>query len=480
MEDQAIQTVLIVDDQAGMRTQLAMVLEDSYRVVLASSRKEALAKLEKEKIDVVISDLHMPPAESEITEGLAVLEGVRQHNPMLPVIVVTGDDDRKAACEVAQRSAFAPLYKPATPQELAVFEVELSILVRNAARRHELDTEILALRDQLRLLKEGESRVVGSSPALQRIKDQARTVAETSATILITGESGTGKEVLARYVHNVSPRADKPFIACNIAALPETLVESELFGHEKGAFTGASTRREGRFELADKGTLFLDEIGELTPAMQVKLLRVLQERQFERLGGKQMLTVDIRVIAATNRNLEEMVENGQFRADLYYRLNIVNLELPPLRSRQNDIPILAVHFAKKAAEKHGKIPPTLTRAFEEKLIHYRWPGNIRELENVIERAVVISGASQLDIDSLPAKILNQPEAAATAPGAVPHLIEETLPEDMTFDSAITDFKRNLVRLALRESGGSRSEAARRLNISRQYLHRLINELKIEG
>lgn len=475
MTEKLKQTVLIVDDQAMIRKQLASVLDDDYLIVQASSRKEALAAIEKWKIDVVICDLHMPPNEDDITEGLAVLEGVRKFNSQIPVIVVTGDDSRSAAMEVAKRSAYAPLPKPFTSEEI-------EIMVRNAARSHQLHNEIKSLQDELRRLKE-EGGIVGSSPALKRIIEQAKAVSETSATVLITGESGTGKEVMARYIHSIGPRSGGPFIACNIAALPETLVESELFGHEKGAFTGASSRREGRFELADKGTLFLDEIGELTPAMQVKLLRVLQERQFERLGGKELLTVDIRVIAATNRNLEDMVANEQFRADLYYRLNIVNLELPPLRGRQEDIPILADHFARKASSKHNKPMPSLSAALVNKLSGYRWPGNIRELENVMERAVVISTGPVLDVDSLSAKILNQPAEAVSTASANPmpqlQLIDGTLPPDLSFESAITDFKRELIRQALRECHNSKSEAAQRLRISRQYLHRLLNELHVK-
>jgi DNA-binding NtrC family response regulator len=475
MTEKLKQTVLIVDDQAMIRKQLASVLEDDYLILQASSRKEALAAIEKWNIDVVICDLHMPPNEDDITEGLAVLEGVRKFNSQIPVIVVTGDDSRSAAMEVAKRSAYAPLPKPFTSEEI-------EIMVRNAARSHQLHNEIKSLQDELRRFKEGEGGIVGSTPALKRIIDQARAVAETSATVLITGESGTGKEVMARHIHHISPRSGGPFIACNIAALPETLVESELFGHEKGAFTGASSRREGRFELADKGTLFLDEIGELTPAMQVKLLRVLQERQFERLGGKELLTVDIRIIAATNRNLEDMVTSGQFRADLYYRLNIVNLELPPLRGRQEDIPILARHFARKASLKHDKPIPSLSPEFENRLSGYRWPGNIRELENVMERAVVISTGPVLDVDSLSAKILNQPAEPVAPTPATPmpqlQLIDGTLPPDLSFESAITDFKRELIRQALRECHNSRSEAAQRLKISRQYLHRLLNELQV--
>lgn len=467
MTEKIKQTVLIVDDQDSIRRQLASLLEDDYTIIQASSRREALATIERKKVDVVICDLHMPPNEDDITEGLGVLEGVSKFNSLIPVIVVTGDDSRNAAMEVAKRSAYAPLSKPFTP-------TEIEIMVRNAAQRHELHDEIRALQEELRRLRQGEGGIVGSTPALRRILDQARAVAETSATVLITGESGTGKEVMARHIHNVSPRKDGPFIACNIAALPETLVESELFGHEKGSFTGANTRREGRFELANKGTLFLDEIGELAPAMQVKLLRVLQERQFERIGGKELLTVDIRVIAATNRNLEDMVDNGQFRADLYYRLNIVNLELPPLRGRQEDIPILARHFIRKMATKHDKTEPAMSPEFEQKIIDYNWPGNIRQLENIIERAVVISSGPVLGLDSLPDKIRGFEEAPP------PVVTRDCFPikPGVSFDEAITELKRYLIGQTLRDCHGSRTEAAGRLGISRQYLQKLLRELAI--
>jgi DNA-binding NtrC family response regulator len=476
MSDETKQTVLVIDDHEAVRKQLYWALEENYRVIEAASRPQALALLDAEPIDVVLCDLRLPPVESDITEGLAILESVRQLNPLLPVIVITGDEDRETALKVVQRGAYDLFYKP--------FNIdEVEIIVRRAAQHYLLEQDNLKLRSELSRggWQEG---IVGSSPVLRRIIDQARAVAETSATVLITGESGTGKEMLARFIHNISPRARAPFIACNIAALPESLVESELFGHEKGAFTGANTRRQGRFELADTGTLFLDEIGELTPAMQVKLLRVLQERQFERLGGKQLLTVDIRVIAATNRDLEQMVEANQFRADLYYRLNIVNLELPPLRERADDIPILATHFAIKAAAKHGKQTPTFTPALVNRLLAYRWPGNIRELENVIERAVVISQTPVLDQDVLPDKVLSQANTVQNTPSqsATPQLELENgmLPPDLSFETAIQNFKRQLVRQALRECNGSRSEAAHRLKISRQYLHRLINELNVEG
>ncbi len=475
MAEEPKQSVLVVDDHESVRKQLYWALEERYKVLEASSRVQALALINQEEVVVVLSDLRLPPAEHDITEGLAILESVRKINPILPVIVITGDEDRETALKVVQRGAYDLFYKPFNIEEV-------EIIVRRAVQHYRLEKDNLLLRNELRRTVGWQEGIVGSSPTLRRVIDQARAVAETTATVLITGESGTGKEMLARFIHKISSRARAPFIACNVAALPETLVESELFGHEKGAFTGAATRREGKFEVADTGTLFLDEIGELSPAVQVKLLRVLQERQFERLGGKQPLTVDIRIIAATNRNLEEMVEAGQFRADLYYRLNVINLELPPLRDRPDDIPILATHFAAKASAKHGKPSPTFTPVFLNRLSAYRWPGNIRELENVIERAVVISGASVLDDTLLPDKVVahaaqNTPQLLGTPQL---DLANEIPPPDLSFETAITNFKRQLVRQALRECNGSRSEAAHRLKISRQYLHRLINELNVIG
>ncbi|HQR31236.1 MAG TPA: sigma-54 dependent transcriptional regulator [Blastocatellia bacterium] len=477
MPDQAKQTILVVDDQESVRKQLYWALEDNYRVLEASSRVEALALVEKESVDVVLSDLRMPPALHDISEGLAILESVHKLNPLLPVIIITGDEDHETALQVVDHGAHNLFTKP--------FDVkEVEIVVRLAAQYYQLQKENLDLRNELRRGGDWQQGIVGSSPSLRRVIDQARAVAETSATVLITGESGTGKEMLAKFIHNISPRARAPFIACNIAALPETLVESELFGHEKGAFTGAAIRRQGRFEMADTGTMFLDEIGEMSPSMQVKLLRVLQEREFERLGGQQKIKVDIRVIAATNRNLEQMIEAGQFREDLYYRLNIVNLELPPLRERPEDIPILANHFGMKASAKHGKQPPSFSQSFQDRLVAYRWPGNIRELENVVERAVVISQSPVLDETLLPAKVLALENTVQNAPKqtAVPQLelVNGLLPPDLSFETAIQNFKRQLVAQALRECNASRSEAAHRLKISRQYLHRLINELKVEG
>jgi DNA-binding NtrC family response regulator len=494
MADLDKQTILVVDDHEAVRKQLYWALEENYRVLEAGARAEALAHLERENIDVVLCDLHLPPRVNEVTEGMAVLEAARQFNPPLPVIVLTGSRERAVAVQVTARGAYGFFQKDSFSLE------EVEIIVRQAAEKIKLEREKVTLEQENASLRqqvaEGWQEVVGSNAKLQAIFAQAREVASTSATVLITGESGTGKEVLARAIHRSSPRANKAFVACSIAALPENLVESELFGHEKGAFTGATTRRQGRFELANGGTLFLDEIGELSPSMQVKLLRVLQERQFERLGGKEQLNVDIRVVAATNRNLEDMVAKSEFRADLYYRLNVVSLELPPLRERADDITLLAAHFARKAAAKHGRQVPSFTSAMLDVLASYQWPGNIRELENVIESCVVISPATLLDVNVLPEKIrgkllaaqspvisdaenqASQDAAGVAAPDADLAMTSLFQQPEFSYENAIADFKRQLVRTALRECNGSRSEAAARLKIARQYLYRLINELQI--
>jgi transcriptional regulator with PAS, ATPase and Fis domain len=299
---------------------------------------------------------------------------------------------------------------------------------------------------------------------LHKILKQGRAVADTTATVLITGENGTGKEVLARAIHEESSRVSAPFIAVSCAALPESLIESELFGHEKGAFTGATQPRKGRFELADGGTLFLDEIGELTPSVQVKLLRVLQERCFERLGGTKTISVDIRLIAASNRDLEQEVDAGRFRRDLFYRLNVIPLTLPPLRERQEDIPILAAHFAAKAAGKHGRSKPELEPALIEALLDYDWPGNVRELENLIERLVVLTRDSRLGIEYLSEKMLRAASKAATA-------------DETTLEGAVAALRRRMVEKALQSENGNKVAAAKRLGISRSYLHRLISEFE---
>ncbi|HEV2863343.1 MAG TPA: sigma-54 dependent transcriptional regulator [Pyrinomonadaceae bacterium] len=461
-------TVLVVDDDRLLRRQLHWALVERHAVLEAETRAEAVDLLRRERVDVCICDLHLPPGLEGIEEGLAVVEAARSSQPSVPVVVITGSDKKQDALEAIRRGAYGFFQKPFD-------EEEVSHIVTQAARVRGLEAEVLRLRSELKMFR-GFGRFVGTSPALERILKQARSVADTNATVLISGENGTGKEVLARAIHEESTRGEGPFVAVSCAALPETLIESELFGHEKGAFTGANAARKGRFELADGGTLFLDEIGELTPAVQVKLLRVLQERTFERVGGTRTVEVDIRLVAASNRDLEQEVERGTFRQDLFFRLNVVPLRLPSLRDRREDVPVLAAHFAAKAAEKHGRPVPELEPALVEALSEYEWPGNVRELENLIERLVVLTREGPLGAEFLPEKMLKALPAAAEPGPAAP----AGAPDETTLEGATIALRRRMVITALQAEGGNRAAAAKRLAISRSYLHRLISELSISG
>ncbi|HEX8130574.1 MAG TPA: sigma-54 dependent transcriptional regulator [Pyrinomonadaceae bacterium] len=458
-------TVLIVDDDQVLRRQLFWALDSEHHVLEADSRAAAIAQLQTGRVQVVLCDLHLPPDLDGISEGLAVIEAARAARPSIPVIVITGSNSRQTALEAIRCGAYGFFEKPFN-------EAEVTHIVRQAARVRHLEEENLKLRASLEACR-GFGRLLGSSPALERIMKQARAVASTSATVLLAGENGTGKEMLARAVHEESPRSEGPFVAVSCAALPEELIESELFGHEKGAFTGATQARMGRFELADRGTLFLDEIGELTQAVQVKLLRVLQDRTFERLGGTKTLTVDIRLIAASNRDLELEVEEGRFRRDLFYRLNVVPLHLPALRERREDLPILAAHFAAKAAVKHGRPPAALDPALLEALQEYDWPGNVRELENLMERLVVLTTGSRLGTEFLPEKMLHIRRPPAASDNG--HDDDEA-----TLEGAMLALKRRLLINAMQAEGGNKAAAAKRLGISRSYFHRLIGELNISA
>jgi DNA-binding NtrC family response regulator len=453
-------TVLIVDDDRVLRRQLYWALEAEHEVLEAETRAEAAALLQSGRVDVVLCDLHLPPDLTGITEGLAVIEAAHTVRPSVPVVVITGSDKRQVALEAIRYGAYGFFEKPFSEEEVAH-------IVRQAARVRRLERENLALRAGQET-RRGFARVIGSAPALERVLTQARAVADTSATVLIAGENGTGKEVLARAIHEESVRAMQPFVAVSCAALPETLIESELFGHERGAFTNATQAKKGRFELAAGGTLFLDEIGELSAAVQVKLLRVLQERAFERLGSTKTITVDIRLIAASNRDLEQEVDAGRFRSDLFFRLNVVPLVLPPLRARRDDVPLLAAHFAAKAAEKHGRPVPEITPSLHDALQEYDWPGNVRELENAIERLVVLCPGPRLGTEFLPEKMQRAVPAGTSAAA-----------DDTTLEGAVTALRRRMVIQALQHEGGNKVAAAKRLGISRSYLHRLIVELEIK-
>jgi DNA-binding NtrC family response regulator len=463
MTEQAEQktTVLVVDDDRLLRRQLHWALVERHRVLEAETRVEAVDILRRERVDVVISDLHLPPDLDGIEEGLAVVEAARGERPAVPVVVITGSDNKQAALEAVRRGAYGFFEKPFD-------EEEVSHIVTQAARLRRLEVEVLRLRSELQLFS-GFGRFVGTSAALEKVLKQARAVADTNATVLITGENGTGKEVLARAIHEESTRHDGPFVAVSCAALPEQLIESELFGHVKGAFTDARNDRAGRFEVASSGTLFLDEIGELSPPVQVKLLRVIEQREIQRLGSNETTKVDIRLLTATNRDLDLEVAEKRFREDLFYRLNVVPLRLPALRDRREDIPLLATHFASKAAEKHNRPVPELDPALVEALQEYEWPGNVRELENMIERLVVLTKEARLGVEFLPEKMLHvRPEADASA----------SAEDETTLEGATIALRRRMVIEALKAEGGNRGAAARRLHISRSYIHRLITELSI--
>ncbi|MCM3874671.1 MAG: sigma-54 dependent transcriptional regulator [Pyrinomonadaceae bacterium] len=450
-------TVLVVDDDESIRKGLYWALNSDFRVLEASSRADAVELLQREKIDVVVSDLHLPPHLEDISEGLAIIQAARSTHPPVQAVVITGTSSKHAALDAVKHGAYGFFEKPFDADEVRH-------IISQAARMRRLEVENGRLRDEL-LNSRGFSHLIGGSHMLEKIVKHARAVAATSATVLITGENGTGKEMLARAIHEESPRAGASFIAVSCAALPESLIESELFGHEKGSFTSATQTRKGRFELADGGTLFLDEISDLSHTVQVKLLRVLQERNFERVGATKTMSVDIRLIAASNRDLEQEVEAGRFRRDLFYRLNVVPLLLPPLRTRREDIPLLAAHFVGKAAEKYQRSNLELEPVLIDALQEYEWPGNVRELENLIERLVVLTTGSKLGLEFLPDRMLRVLPDANSA-------------DETTLEGGVTALKRRMILRALESEGGSKVAAAKRLGISRSYLHRLISEFDL--
>jgi DNA-binding NtrC family response regulator len=450
-------TVLVVDDDESVRRGLYWALNSDFRVLEASSRSDAVELLQREKIDVVVSDLHLPPHEDDISEGLAIIQAARSAHPPVQAVVITGTSSKHAALDAVKHGAYGFFEKPLEADEVRH-------IISQAARMRRLEVENARLRDEL-LNSRGFSHLIGGSQSLEKIVKQARAVAVTSATVLITGENGTGKEMLARAIHEESSRAGASFVAVSCAALPESLIESELFGHEKGSFTSATQTRKGRFELADGGTLFLDEVADLSPTVQVKLLRVLQERSFERVGGTKTISVDIRLIAASNRDLEQEMEAGRFRQDLFYRLNVVPLVLPPLRTRREDVPLLAAHFVAKAAEKYLRSNLELEPVLIDALQEYEWPGNVRELENLIERLVVLTSGPRLGLEFLPERMLRVlPDANAA--------------DETTLEGGVAALKERMVLRALQSEGGSKVAAAKRLGISRSYLHRLISEFDL--
>ncbi|MEI8242611.1 MAG: sigma-54 dependent transcriptional regulator [bacterium] len=449
--------ILIVDDDRNTREGLQRALQRRYAVRLAEDATRALDLLADNEVDVLLSDLRMPGL-----DGLGLLRRAQAQHPSTICILLTAYGSVETAVEAMKQGAYDFLTKPVNLDHL-------EMLIDRALRSRDMESRNRDLLTQLDR-KYGMENIVGDSPPMQHVFDIVRQAAPTSATVLIQGPSGTGKELVAHAIHRLSNRAKGPFIAVHCAALSSTLLESELFGHERGAFTGAVARRKGRFELADGGTLFLDEISEIDPATQVKLLRVLEERRFERVGGVEPVEVDIRLIAATNRDLKELVAQGKFREDLFFRLNVVDIYLPPLSGRAGDIPLLCSLFLRECAARNGKAVPSITPDALNLLAAYPWPGNVRELRNTIEKMVVLGNGDKLTARDVPAGIRE------IGRERLPALRAASLPAG----GSLADTEREKILVVLRQHDDNRSRAAVELGISRRTLHRKLNEYREQG
>jgi DNA-binding NtrC family response regulator len=447
--------IVVVDDEPAQRELIGGFLrKQGHEVFLAGNGLDALALVRERQVDLVLSDCRMPAM-----SGPELVLGIKAVNPEIPLILMTAYGTVETAVQAMKDGAADYLTKPLDLEELLV-------RLARVAERTRLKSEVRELQRRLveRHRLEG---IIGESGRMQEVLALVTRIAPSDATVLVRGESGTGKELVARAIHFNSLRANGPLVTLNCAALPEQLLESELFGHEKGAFTGAVAQRKGRFETADEGSIFLDEIGDLSPALQVKLLRVLQERQFERLGSSRTLTVDVRVIAATNKDLESAMRAGTFREDLYYRLNVVTIQIPPLRDRREDIPLLLDHFLRKFAEKNRRNVTGLTAAARDALLKYEYPGNVRELENIAERAVLLCRGQVIDLEDLPATVRPGQRSAA-----------DPLPKDLP--DVLAEIERQAIQSALERTGGIQTQAAEALGISERVLRYKMKKYGLEG
>jgi two-component system nitrogen regulation response regulator NtrX len=450
--------ILVVDDEKNIRSSLEGILKDEgYRVRGIATGEELLKQVAQVVPDLVILDVWLPGM-----DGLQTLEEVKRLHPELPVIMISGHSTVEAAVKATKLGAYDFIEKP--------LSLEKTVLaVRNALDRQRLELENRALRQTL----EQRYEIVGDSPAIQALRAQIQSAAPSHGRVLIRGESGTGKELIARAIHRQSLRRDKLFVEVNCAAIPDELIESELFGHEKGAFTGATTKRRGKFELADGGTIFLDEVGDMSLKTQAKVLRVLQEQTFERVGGTETLTVDVRVIAASNKALEEEIQKGTFREDLFYRLNVIPFEVSPLRQRKEDIPLLAAHFLRLFSEEYGKREKSLSPGAMDLLRQHPWPGNVRELRNVMERMVIMVPGDTIQDADLAPSLRARPGVAAEAPG------DQMMEWDGTLREARERFERQYILRRLGEANWNITRTAERLGIERSNLHRKMKAYEIE-
>ncbi len=456
--------VLVVDDSPEIRISMAEVLKTrGFSVETASDGQEAMEILDKRFFDIVLTDLAMPRK-----TGMDLLKYLTETSPETICILITGYGSIQGAVEALKLGAYDYLCKPIKPDEVM-------ILIDKALEIREIRRENVSLKRELKN-RYGFDNIVGNSQPMQQVFQLIEKVADTESTILITGESGTGKELIAHAIHYASDRRDRPFIPVNCAAIPEELLESELFGHEKGAFTHAIKTRIGRFELANKGTIFLDEIGEMSPSLQVKLLRVLQERKFERVGGVNTISVDIRIVAATNMDLEAAVKDGKFREDLYYRLNVIPIHVPPLRERRGDIPLLVKHFLHKFCRGKKQCVEGISDEAMEILSRYDWPGNVRELENIIERLVILANGPLITKEDLPEQILQH--ASTPFMSSLSSSLFEMPDEGMSLSKAVEELEKKLILQALEKTGGIKNRAAKLLQMNRTTLIEKMKKLKL--
>ena len=449
--------VLIVDDETGILDTLRILLRnEGFEPVVAHGGKKALEQLQEFHPDIVLTDIRMPNV-----GGVEVLEAARQADPDMPVILMTAQATLQSAVQAVNAGAFYYIQKPFRNDELVA-------ILRRAAENRQLRVENRSLKQEMRRRDRTDGdRPVGNSKTWTDILRLVETVAPTESTVLIQGESGTGKEVIARFIHDLSNRTEGPFLSINCGALPESLLESELFGHVKGAFTGAVKDKTGLFTASENGTFFLDEIGETTPATQVKLLRALQHREVIPVGATDAVPVDSRLIAATNRDLEDDIKTGRFRSDLYYRLNVISIHLPPLRSRREDIPILAEHFLHRIAEQRDEAPKRIESGALEVLQEYQWPGNVRELENALERAVILSSGTQIGLDVLPERVTQRKSEP---------LVAARTPANPTLEAV----ERAYIMWVLQSEGGNKSRAAEVLGIDPSTLYRKLSRYGVEA
>jgi two-component system nitrogen regulation response regulator NtrX len=449
------ESILVVDDEAGVRSSLVGILGDEgYTVDAAESGEVALAALENRRYDLLLLDVWLPGM-----DGLEVLARVRALDPEVPVVVISGHGSIETAVKAVRMGAQDFVEKPLALEKTL-------LVVKNALRQRKLEAENRALKEQV----EHRWVMVGESPAIQALRADIAQAAPSNGRVLIFGENGTGKELVARNIHHQSRRKAGPFVEVNCAAIPEELIESELFGHTRGAFTGALTAKKGKFELADGGTLFLDEVGDMTLKTQAKVLRVLQEQKVEPVGGTATITVDVRVIAATNKNLEEEIRKGTFREDLFFRLNVIPFHVAPLRERREDIPLLARHFIAELSAEYGKRAKELSSEALEVLVAQPWPGNVRELRNIIERLVIMTPGDRIEARHLPASLLGGTVAAGEA-GAAPGAPSGVLRDFASLAAAREDFEKRYIWKKYQECGGNMSRTSEALQVERSNLYR---------